>query len=107
MAEFQTVMKERERMCNCFDACVHCPLRKVQEKSVLCRDWTFSNPAEAEQIIIKWAAENPPKTNGDKFREVFGYDMTEKFFTSSKVKDWYNAEYKKPEEQEEEQEELT
>ena len=103
MAEFQTVLKERERMCNCFDFCVHCPLRKVQTRSVLCRDWTFCNPAEAEKIIMQWAAENPFKTNGDKFREVFGYDFTKVVCAA----DWYNAEYKKPEEQEEEQEELT
>lgn len=43
---------------------------------------------------MKWAAENPLKTNGAKFREVFGYDMTERFNTAPSMKDWLDAEYK-------------
>ena len=104
MAEFAKVAAEMTRMCRCYAGfCKECPLGFAAS----CKNWVLAQSAEAEQIIMKWAAENPLKTNGDKFREVFGYDLTEKFFTSSKVKDWYNAEYKKPEEQEEEQEELT
>ena len=105
MAEFQAVMAQAARMCSSNKLCTSCLIRKNCVTS--CRVFMFEHPDEFEEIIMRWTAENPPKTNGAKFREVFGYDLTEKFFTSSKVRDWYNAEYKEPEEQEEEQEELT
>ena len=100
MAEFAKVAAEMTRMCRCYAGfCKECPLGFAAS----CKNWVLAQSAEAEQIIIKWAAENPPKTNGDKFQEVFGYDFVKAVYTD----DWYNAEYKEPEEQEEEQEELT
>ena len=101
MAEFVKVATEMARMCRHYEGfCKECPLGHA----VSCHNWMLNHPKEAEEIIMKWAEEHSVVTNGKKFREVFGYDLTEKFFTSSKVKDWYNAEYKEPEEQEEEQE---
>lgn len=98
MAEFQTVIKERERMCNCFDFCVHCPLRKVQKRSVLCRDWTFRNPAEAEQIIMQWAAEHPLVTNGAKFEEIFGVPFWAiSCGVTPAISKWLRSEYKEAE----------
>lgn len=95
MAEFVKVATEMARMCRHYEAfCIECPLGSA----LSCHNWMLSHPKKAEEIIMKWAAENPFKSNGAKFRDVFGYDLTEKFFTSSKVKDWYNAEYKEPEE---------
>ena len=98
MAEFVKVAAEMNRICRRYAGfCKECPLGFAPS----CRNWVLAQSAEAEQIIMAWAAENPLKTNGDKFREVFGYDLTEKFFTGSKVNDWYDAEYKEPEEQKE------
>lgn len=94
MAEFVKVATEMARMCRRYDGfCKECPLGFA----LSCRNWVTSHPKEAEEIIMKWAAENPPKTNGAKFREVFGYDFVRAVYAD----DWYNAEYKEPEEQEE------
>lgn len=100
MAEFQTVMAQAARMCSSHKLCMSCPVGKI--RTVNCRKFIFEHPDEFEEIIMKWAEEHSVVTNGKKFREVFGYDLTEKFFTSPKVKDWYNAEYKEPEERKEE-----
>lgn len=98
MAEFSKVAAEMTRMCSHYEGfCKECPLGF----SASCRNWVLAQSKQAEEIIIKWAAENPIITNGAKFWEVFGYDLNEKFNVSPSVKDWYNAEYKEPEEQEE------
>ena len=95
MAEFVKVAAELTRMCRHYEGfCKECPLGFV----LSCRHWVFDNPKEAEEIIMKWAAENPFKTNGAKFREVFGYDFVQAVYADN----WYNAEYKEPEKQEEE-----
>ena len=100
MAEFEKVAAEMTRMCGHYEGfCKECPLGFAAS----CRNWVIGQPEEAEEIIMKWAKEHPLVTNGDKFQEVFGYDFVKAVYTD----DWYNAEYKKPEEQEEEQEELT
>ena len=68
MAEFQEVMKQRERMCDLCEvkgeACVNClgHLQNIRK-----------NPQESEMFILKWAFEHPIKTNADKFKEVFGF----------------------------------
>lgn len=95
MAEFAKVAAETTRMCGHYESfCKECPLGFA----LSCRNWVLDHPKEAEEIIMKWAAENPIITNGAKFREVFGYDFVQAVY----VDDWYNAEYKEPEEQEEE-----
>ena len=87
MAEFAKVAAEMTRMCRCYAGfCKECPLGFAAS----CKNWVLAQSAEAEQIIMKWAAENPLKTNGDKFREIFGYDFAKVVC----VTDWYNAEYK-------------
>lgn len=91
MAEFVKVAAEMTRMCRHYAGfCKECPLGFVAS----CRNWVPAHPEEAEEIIMKWAEENPLKTNGEKFREVFGYDMTERFNTAPSMKDWLDAEYK-------------
>lgn len=95
MAEFAKVAAETERMCRHYESfCKECPLGSA----LSCRNWMLAHPKEAEEIIMKWAAGNPFKTNGAKFREVFGYDFVRAVYAN----EWYNAEYKKPEKQEEE-----
>ena len=93
MAEFAKVAAEMARMCRRHEGfCKECPLGFAAS----CRNWVLAHSKEAEKIIMKWAAENPFKTNGAKFREVFGYDFVQAVYAD----DWYNAEYKKPEERE-------
>lgn len=91
MAEFAKVAAEMARMCRHYEAfCTECPLGSA----LSCHNWMLNHPKKAEEIIMKWAAENPFKSNGAKFREVFGYDFVQAVY----VDDWYNAEYKEPEE---------
>ena len=69
MAEFVEVMKQRKRMCNdCIldDLCDDCPIEIIN---------LLSNPEKAQAFIMKWASEHPVKTNADKFKEVFGYEI--------------------------------
>lgn len=95
MAEFSKVAAEMTRMCSHYEGfCKECPLGF----SASCRNWVLAQSKQAEEIIIKWAAENPIITNGAKFWEVFGYDFVRAVYAN----EWYNAEYKKPEKQEEE-----
>lgn len=69
MAEFAKVAAELTRMCRRYDGfCKECPLGFA----LSCRNWVTSHPKEAEEIIMKWAAEHPVITNGAKFEEVFG-----------------------------------
>ena len=94
MAEFVKVAAELTRMCRHYEGfCKECPLGFAAS----CRNWVTSQPQKAEEVIMEWAEENPPKTNGAKFEEIFSYDFVKALYTD----DWYNAEYKVPEEQEE------
>lgn len=95
-------------------------------RGINCRDCPFGikvcnadiemfHAHEAIEIVENWAKEHPIVTNADKFREVFGFDMTicwdnefpcnECQFCdidgtcNSKEKFW-NAEYKEPAESE-------
>ena len=91
MTEFITVMREYSRMCEGNMRCEKCPIASRNNgRGVACHLFVRQFPEEAERIIMQWAAENPFKTNGDKFREVFGYDFTKVVCAA----DWYNAEYK-------------
>ena len=93
MAEFQEVIKERKRMCSCFDSCVHCPLWEAHRGEGVCRNWTFNNPAKAEKIIMRWSAEHPIMTNGKKFEEVFGFTPATMFEINCRNADWLDEEY--------------
>lgn len=75
MAEFVEVMKYRKRMCAEYrkHSCSICPIYDVKEST--CANFLIENTQEAEEIIMKWAKENPIKTNAEKFKEVFGVDI--------------------------------
>lgn len=87
MAEFTEIIKEKERMCEYYGLyCVFdeingktlkCPIKELEyfTDSDDCSTLIFEHPEEAEKIILKWAKEHPFKTNADKFKEVFGYDI--------------------------------
>lgn len=96
MAEFQTVMAQAAMMCKYYENCRSCPVGKI--RTVNCRKFIFNHPDEFEEIIMKWAEEHSVVTNGKKFREVFGCDLTEKFNVSPSVKDWLNEEFREHEE---------
>ena len=97
MAEFQTIIKERERMCNAHgSSCDGCPLSRIHRKSeTICTLFMIRDPKEAEIIIMQWAAEHPPVTNGAKFEEIFGVP----FWAVScgvmpAISEWLKSEYK-------------
>ena len=95
MAEFQTVLKERERMCDSFLGCMRCPLSKGQIGNMACRDRTFNNPEEAEKIIMQWAADHPLVTNGVKFEEIFGVPFWAiSCGVTPAISKWLRSEYK-------------
>ena len=81
MAEFVEIMNLRERLCNIVasenDGCnKKCPLYAISGGG-LCNTYLSNHPKEAEEIIMKWAKENPIITNADKFKEVFGFEPNE------------------------------
>jgi len=98
MAEFVKVATEMARMCRHYEGfCKECPLGHA----VSCHNWMLSHPKEAEEIIMKWAAENQPKTNGNKFEEIFGYPFCVVSCGSiSAISQWLKSEYREPEERE-------
>ena len=62
MAEFTEVVKNQIRMCETIDDCYECEIGKAKIKAQKgCRDFIMSNEyaAEAEKIIMDWAAAHP------------------------------------------------
>ena len=99
MAEFKTVMKEHDRMCSSFSSdCKGCPLNSIKISPFTCSKWIFDNPYEAEEVIMKWAEKNPVKTNRDKFKDTYGFDLEYLFIlTDGKGREeWANHVYKEP-----------
>lgn len=97
MAEFQTIIKERERMCNAHgNKCDGCPLSRIRRKSeTLCVLFMIRDPKEAEEIIMKWAAEHPLVTNGAKFEEIFGVQFWDiSCGVTPEISKWLRSEYK-------------
>lgn len=94
MAEFVKVAKEYRRMCNSYLSCGNCPLDVNVRSSQLCKHDVLLDPEESERIIMKWAAEHPIKTNGMKFREVFGQQFEQLFAVGGVEAQWLHSEYK-------------
>lgn len=73
--EFAEVIKITNRMCSChFNnyICTKYPLDKPNNgKDLHCNKFINAYPKGAEEIIMKWAEENPVKTNGSKFLENY------------------------------------
>lgn len=82
MAEFQRVVREYQRMNRTGD------LKSNYD------EWVLQHPERAEKIIMEWAAEHPLVTNGEKFKEVFGFTLHHKFCVSGDAVEWLDAEYK-------------
>lgn len=100
MAEYQEVAKMYDRLCESYDECYKCPMfRHIDKNSgpMGCRYWTLIvDPETAEKVILHWGKEHPPKTNRDKFREVFGMDIITNCNSGTCQYDWANQEYKEP-----------
>lgn len=75
MAEFTEVMRQRERMCDNAWHCNECTLSSAY--GVNCVGFLIANHKEAEEIIMKWAAEH--MTNAQKFKEVFGVNVARSY----------------------------
>ena len=96
MAEFKTVVKNYKRMCDSYKVCEGCPLTKYEST---CARFMIEYPEKAEHIIMQWAVENPIKTNGNKFEEIFGYPFwAVSCGATSAISQWLKSEYKEPEE---------
>lgn len=60
MAEFQEVIKQRQRMCRSQEICLKCPIYTNQhDKEIDCKEFLFSNPDSVEKIVMQWASANP------------------------------------------------
>lgn len=98
MAEYQEVIKQFRRICEHYRAdvcCANCPLK--EERGIYhCWRWISEEPEKAEEIIMNWAKKNPPVTNGDKIKEVFGIDFKSTFNISPWTKEWLEEAYKEP-----------
>ena len=62
MAEFQEVMRQKDRMCDSYKNCKGCPIFESPDKKrecLFCADFMYAYPDIAEEIIMKWVAEHP------------------------------------------------
>ena len=93
------------------DFCEGCPLLPpVSSNAEGCLDAIIQFPDEYEKALLNWEKENPPKTNRDKFFEVFGdknykYDEGCRAIKCESLPchgcDWWNKEYVEPEKERE------
>ena len=95
MAEYQEVIKHFNRMCDSHKFCDACEINDARA-TFTCYRWLTENPTRAEEIILKWAKENPLMTNRMKFKEVFGFEFTVRVPESQYHREWLNREYKEP-----------
>lgn len=68
-----------ERYCDGIN-CRECPFNELREKyvsSFRCWEAEVKHPEEYEAIVRKWSEEHPVVTNREKFKEVFGFELTE------------------------------
>lgn len=112
---YQEACKIRNRLCEILgaDCCRDCPLDiENNGKRTNCNTFMRVYTDLAEPILKAWAAEHPIKTNRDKFVEVFGSLTIEDGSCGSPCKlttdtpcsgcDWWDKEYVKPEETDDE-----
>lgn len=116
---YQEAFRIRKRMCKILgaDCCRDCPLDiENNGKGTNCDTFMEAYTDLAESILKKWAAKHPIKTNRDKFIEVFGYPthISEECKCKCNIAfdgedktmcldcDWWDKEYVKPEETDDE-----
>lgn len=95
MAEFQTVVKEWDRMCKSHGStCTGCPINWKNNGRMSCVEFIKTYPDEAERIVMAWSKEHPVMTNRKKFEELFGFTFSKKFSDMGDFADWLDREYK-------------
>lgn len=63
---FKEFLSERNRMCEKLGDCTICPMFRLKhDLKMSCVDSFVKCPNEAEEIVRKWAEENPIPTNLD------------------------------------------
>ena len=91
--------KELGRMCKSYDDCGKCGMSKLRtEKYCNCLNDFCIYPAEAVRIVEEWSKAHPIQTNGDKFYEVFGWDIFNVLVNESwaKATTWADMPYEPP-----------
>lgn len=90
-------LKEAQRMCRSTECHLNCPVPDVcflQNYDVVSEDdmKTFVSSVEV------WSKKNPPKTNAQKFKEVFGNEAVYAISSPNvqALKDWLDEPYKEP-----------
>lgn len=65
-------LEEANRMHN-FDNqdCAKCEINKRRGGNLSCVEWTLNRPAEAVEIVERWAKEHPRKTRQSEFLKMF------------------------------------
>ena len=98
MAEFITVMREYNRMCNSDMGCDNCQVSASNNGTgASCYHFIRKSPEKAERIIMSWASEHPILTNRKKFEEVFGFALDERCAMPITILDWLDEEYRETE----------
>jgi len=92
------LLKETQRMCRSTECRLNCPVSGVcflRNYDVMSEDdmQTFVSSVEV------WSKKNPPKTNAQKFKEVFGDEAIYAISSPNvqALKDWLDEPYKEPE----------
>lgn len=68
--EIEKLAKTRDRMCRELGDCVRCGLQN-KECSIDSEEFYFSQDFKAyEEVVTKWAKENPPETYAQRMRRV-------------------------------------
>lgn len=73
MADYQTVVHEKNRMCKAYPTCRECPLSTHQNR---CDAWMHEHPEEAERVVMMWSEDHPEKfifNNTDRSDELEVY----------------------------------
>lgn len=64
--------REKERMCRTFNMrCKGCEIANHMEGNESCNDYIKRLPAEAVEIVERWAKEHPRKTRQSEFLKMF------------------------------------
>lgn len=79
--EFSEIIREYKRMCASFNNnCDKCNLHKYEGP---CDTVLVKFPKDVEQIVLKWAKNNPKVTNKTKFEEIFKGQPWKDYITHS------------------------
>lgn len=84
------------RFCRQYSRCAECPIPDQFCGEIYADQLDMKSVEEAVEIVESWCAENPQKTNREKFAEVFGKRVEEIPF----MRDWLDKPYEEQESEE-------